>query len=272
MRYRRFDEAVESHQKAANALEEALHSISLPKAVVSIKLQREFHLKHIELIRLKKQQYEKYKLAVEQQRLKNAEFLEQRLAKDRLESACDLQISIFKVLEESDILLDALGNGRKLSGGSRDSDSVKSAEAVMEQSETATIENICEVKMNIAKKAKDETTVIDELHTLNHQLHILIYSMVSRLDECSQESESLRERIRSIEKEKVIQRVQPLVKVAESNVKEDSARASVSTPDRELNRRCSLTGEERKVILPDSSNLPPLELPDFDYSTFENEL
>lgn len=273
MRYRRFDEAVESHQKAASALEEALHSTSLPKAVESIKLQREFHLKHIELIRLKKQQYERYKLAVEHQRLKNAAFLEQRLAKDRIETACDLQISIYKTLEESDVLLDALNNGRKLSGaGGKDSDSVKSAEAVMEESKTVSIENAGEVKMGVAKKAKDEPAIIDELHTLNHQLHILIYTLVSRLDESSQESEGLREKIRSIEKEKVIQRVQPMAKVTESGAKEETAaRASVSTPERELNRRCSITGEERKIILPDSSDLPPLELPEFDYSTFDEK-
>lgn len=31
-------------------------------------------------------------------------------------------------------------------------------------------------------------------------------------------------------------------------------------------RRDSISGEERKIVLPDSSDLPPLELPEFDYN------
>lgn len=272
MRYRRFDDAVESHQRAASSLEEALHSTSLPKAIESIKLQREFHLKHIELIRLKKQQYERYKLAVEHQRLKNADFLEQQNVKDRIETACDLQIAIYKTLEESDILLESLGNCRKLSGSGKDSDSVKSAEVAMDDSRTVSIENVGEVKMG-TKKAKDEAGVVDELHTLNHQLHILIYTLVSRLEESSQESEGLREKIKSIEKEKIIQRVQPMNKVQGGEaLKVERAKAVLGTPEREISRRCSITGEERKIILPETSDLPPLELPEFDYSNFDGKI
>lgn len=275
MRYRRFDDAVDSHQKAANALEEALHSTSLPKAIESIKLQRVFHLKHIELIRLKKQQYERYKLAIEHQRQKDADFLAQRNAKDRLETACDLQISIYKTLEESDVLLDALSKSRRLSASSKDSDSGRSIDAAMDESKTVSIENSAEVKLGVAKKAKDDTALIDELHTLNHQLHILVYTLVSRLDESSQESEGLREKIKSIEKERLVQRVLPLneggdaAAASGSKTDETAVKATFGTP--ELSRRCSITGEERKIILPDSSELPPLELPEFDYSSFDEQ-
>lgn len=275
LKYRRFDDAVDCHQKAASALDEALHSTSNSKAIESIKLQREFHIKHIELIRLKKQQYEKYKLALEHQRQKNVAFVDQQNAKDRMETACDLQISIFKTLEDSDVLLDTLNNIRKLSTASgNDSDSVKSAEAVMDESKTVSIENAGEVKMGTKKKekTKDDGAIIDELHTLNHQLHILIYTLVSRLDESSQESEGLRERIRSFEKEKKVHRVQPLSNVTEGIAKNDAKASSIGTPERELNRRCSITGEERKIILPESSELPPLELPEFDYSSFDEKL
>lgn len=279
LRYRRFDDAVDSHQKAANALDEALHSTSLPKAIESIKLQRDFHIKHIELIRLKKQQYERYKLAVEHQRQKNADFLAQRNAKDRLETACDLQISIYKTLEESDVLLGALSKIRRLSASSKDSDSARSVDAAMDESKTVSIENSAEVKMGTTKKAKDETAIIDELHTLNHQLHILVYTLVSRVDETSQESEGLREKIKTIEKEKIVQRVQPMSKASDSSgvvtaakLDDLTAKAPHGTPERELSRRCSITGEERKIILPDSSELPPLELPEFDYSSFDEKL
>lgn len=281
LRYRRFDDAVDSHQKAANALDEALHSTSLPKAIESIKLQRDYHMKHIELIRLKKQQYERYKLAVEHQRQKDADFLAQRNAKDRFETACDLQISIYKTLEESDVLLNALNKSRRLSGSSKDSDSARSVDAAMDESKTVSIENSVEVKMGNARKTmKDDTAVIDELHTLNHQLHILVYTLVSRLDESSQESEGLREKIKTIEKERIVQRVLPLNEASDSSgagmtaaAKDDLlVKAAYGTPERELSRRCSITGEERKIILPDSSELPPLELPEFDYSSFDEKL
>lgn len=108
MRHLRFEEAIESHRKAALAFEEILQmATNNTKILESIKLQRDFQQKNIELVRLKKAQYEKYKQS--QQRLKNTSFLEQRMAKDRIESFCELQMSIFKTLEESDSVLDSLG-------------------------------------------------------------------------------------------------------------------------------------------------------------------
>lgn len=111
MRHLRFEEAIESHRKAASAFDEILQmATNNTKIIESIKLQRDFQQKNIELVRLKKAQYEKYKQS--QQRLKNTSFLEQRMAKDRIESFCDMQMSIFKTLEESDSLLDSLGISR----------------------------------------------------------------------------------------------------------------------------------------------------------------
>lgn len=89
------------------AFDEILQTVTNnTKIIESIRLQRDFHQKNIELVRLKKAQYEKYKQS--QQRLKNTSFLEQRMTKDRIESLCDIQMSIFKTLEESDSLLDSI--------------------------------------------------------------------------------------------------------------------------------------------------------------------
>lgn len=188
----RFDEAIDSHRKAAAALDETLQmSTNNAKILESIKLQRDFQLKNIELVRLKKAQYEKYKLAIEQQRLKNVSFLEQRLAKDRIESVCDLQMTIFKTLEETDTLLDSLND--KYSPGLRTS----------LDNENATIsegtENSNEEKL---RRTKSESSIIENMHDLNHQLHILVYNLVTRLDESSHELELLRDRVKSIEKER----------------------------------------------------------------------
>lgn len=117
--------------------------------------------------------------------------MEQRLAKDRIESVCDLQMTIFKTLEETDTLLDSLND--KYSPGLRTS----------LDNENATIsegtENSNEEKL---RRTKPESSIIENMHDLNHQLHILVYNLVTRLDESSHELELLRDRVKSIEKER----------------------------------------------------------------------
>lgn len=251
----RFDEAIDSHRKAANALDETLQTCANnTKIVESIKLQRDFQLKNIELVRLKKAQYEKYKSAIEQQRLKNASFLEQRLAKDRIESVCDLQMSIFKTLEESDTLLESL-NGKCSTG---DNDNRTGGDGIK-----ASIHDTNEVKFN---RIKSDNTIIDDMHTLNHQLHILVYNLVTRMDESSHELELLRDRVKSLEKERNHQRKTSLPISNKSSSESSSKTDDSPTSSERENRRNSVTGEERKIILPDSSDLPPLELPEFDYN------
>lgn len=251
MRHLRFDEAIESHRKAATALEETLQTCtSNTKIAESIKLQRDFQLKNIELVRLKKIQYEKYKLAVEQQRTKNAGFLEQRLAKDRTENVCDLQMSIFKTLQESDALLELLSSKHVLT----DYDNETLTEGIR-------VSFVNEVKL---KRTKSDHSIIEDMHTINHQLHILVFNLVSRIDEYSHE----RDRLKSIDKDRSHQRKTSLPinnkSSSDSSNKADDAMDISDLPERE--RRNSIEGEERKIILPESSDLPPLELPEFDYN------
>lgn len=227
------------------------------KILESIKLQRDFQLKNIELVRLKKTQYEKYKLALEQQRLRNASFMEQRLAKDRIESVCDLQMSIFKTLEETDTLLDSL-NGKRSPG--RNSSSENDNSAIVEGVKVS-LENPNEVKL---KRTKSESAIIDDMHTLNHQLHILVYNLVTRLDESSHELEVLRDRVKSLEKERNHQRKTSLPISNKSS--SDSSSKTDGSPTLSERRIDAVAGEERKIVLPDSSDLPPLELPEFDYN------
>ncbi|XP_055309257.1 nuclear receptor-binding factor 2-like [Sitodiplosis mosellana] len=254
LRHLRFEEATDSYRKAAAALDETLAlqmATNNAKIIESIKLQRDLQQKNIELVLLKKAQYEKYKLAMEQQRLKNASFLEQRMAKDRIESVCDLQMSIFKTLEESDSLLESLNEkiGTSLFGIHEDN-----TEGIK-----VTVENASDVKL---KKIKSDNTVIEEMHTLNHQLHILVFNLVSRVDDSSHELEVLRDRVKSLEKDRYHQR-KASIPMSNKSSSDSSTKVDESPTE---NRRGSLTGEERKIILPESSDLPPLELPDFDYN------
>lgn len=254
MRHLRFDEAIESHRKAAAALDETLQMCTNnAKIVESIKLQRDFQLKNIELIRLKKNQYDKFKLALEQQRLKNASFLEQRLVKDRIESVCDLQMSIFKTLEESDALIESL-SGKRLQS--------ESANGAVGEGIKVCVENSNEVKLN---RTKSDHTIIDDMHTLNHQLHILVYNLVTRVDEYSHELDVLRDRVKYVDKDRNHQRKTSLP-ISNKSSSDSSTKADESPTLSERERHNSVSGEERKIVLPESSDLPPLELPDFDYN------
>lgn len=209
-------------------------------------------MKNIELVRLKKVQYEKYKAAIEQQRQKNSSFLDQRIVKDRTGNVCDLQISIFKTLEESDSLLDLLSGKRTAARKSVDTDS----NAIVDGSDSAS-ENT-----NVTKpKTKSDSSIVDDMHQLHHQLHILVFNLVNRIDESSHELEVLRDRIKVLEKnDRQCQRKPSVHKsLSESSSKTDEEHEHE-------NQRISLEGEERTIVLPESSELPPLELPEFDYN------
>lgn len=241
MRCRRFDDAIDSHKKAAGALDEALAIIpNNSKAMESVRLQRDFHLKRIELIRLKKKQYESYKTAVEYQRLKT---IEPQISKARLESTCDLQIAIYKTLEESDSVLDAL-NRRKSDEQANDSgDNITSS--------------------GVEAPKTDGDTLVNDLHSLNHQLHILVFNLMSKMDESNNEMESLRDRVKMLEKERGGPLRSPVSSKIAAN-RTDSKSQEMSAE--RLSRRSSITGEERKIVLPETSDFPPLELPEFEFS------
>lgn len=210
-------------------------------------------MKNIELVRLKKMQYEKYKAAIEQQRQKNCSFLEQRAVKDRTGNVCDLQISIFKTLEESDSLLDLLSGKRTAARKSVDSDSNVHADDL-----NASPENTSATKPKINKS---DSSIVDDMHSLNHQLHILVFNLVTRIDESSHELEVLRDRIKVLEKNEHQCQRKPSIKKSLS----ESSQRTDGEHEQE-NQQVPLTGEERTIVLPESSELPPLELPEFDYN------
>lgn len=219
------------------------------KICESIKLQRDFQMKNIELVRLKKVQYEKYKAAIEQQRQKNSSFLDQRIIKDRTGNVCDLQISIFKTLEESDSLLDLLSGKRTAPRKSIDNDSNALVDGSVSSSENTNVTK--------PKNTKSDSSIVEDMHTLNHQLHILVFNLVNRIDESSHELEVLRDRIKVLEKNE--RQCQRKPSVSESSSKADEEHEHE-------NQRVSLSGVERTIVLPESSELPPLELPEFDYN------
>lgn len=254
MRCRRFDDAIESHKKAVTALEDALAAAANnSKAMESVRLQRDFHLKRLDLIRLKKKQYESYKTAIEYQRLRT---IEPQISKARLESTCDLQIAIYKTLEESDSVLEAI-NGRK-----SDEQTNASGDDDMNKSTSGAEGDVQKTD------GESNSSLVSDLQTLNHQLHILVFNLMSKMDESHNEMESLRDRVKMLEKERGGPLRSPVfAKIATNKMEHKSDETSAERQS----RRCSITGEERKIVLPETSDFPPLELPEFDYSSFGKE-
>ncbi|XP_058449317.1 nuclear receptor-binding factor 2 [Malaya genurostris] len=224
-KHRRYDEAIENHRRAVSNLDEALKISPLSAFVLeSLQLQRKYHLKQAEFLRHKKQQHERYMKAVEYQRRRNPEYLVQQI--EKLEKVNELQVAIYRNMDDTDSLLEALTKSR--SSGS-------------------------DVGSNDTK-----TTVVDELVSLNHSLHVLIHRMVQNLDDLSTENESLKEKISLQEKDK-------------------ENKPSMGTGKRVSERcqdpSCETGRDALEAMGYHSEELPalaPLELPTFDLSGFED--
>lgn len=268
MRYRRFDEAIECHQLAAKHLEEALNYITVPRAAESIKLQRDYHIKQQDVIRIKKEQFENYKKAVENQRRRMANaFINQEFEDKEGNESTSLQTAIYKTMEEADSLLEML-----IKRGTSDSDSIKSDLSSADTDDRVvtfdTVDGVGSTsnpEISGSKRPKDDHTVIEELRTLNQQLHSLVYQLVTQLDASSREADALRARVKYLENERLksINTNNDIEPLRNNNLRivTDSSGATspyVFSPCSELSPE---VGDARTI-----PNLAPLELPAFDFS------
>lgn len=195
VKHRKFDEASECHKIAAEHLSEALRKAENPRAIESIKLQRDYHLRQKDIVLLKKEQYENYKKALEYKRTK-MQALEN---KDSRDGSPSLQWAIYRTMEETDSLLGLLV--KKGSTTNSDSESLKSLSASdTDDKDTGDGPNGSLILGN--KHPKNDDTVIEELQILNEQLHTLVFQLVSQLDTRTKEVEALKERVRQLEADK----------------------------------------------------------------------
>ncbi|GAB0098468.1 nuclear receptor-binding factor 2 [Sergentomyia squamirostris] len=216
-RYKRFDEAIECHRQVIEQLHNAIRLATVDKTVVSLQLQREYHIKQIEFLTMRKVQFEKYRKAIEQE--KSGEFWEQK------EKTRSLQTELFKAIENSDSLLAGL----------------------LTKAQKSTVENLPEA--------------LKELQSFNRQIQLLSHSLADQLDGCIIDADVLREKIRA----------EMAPKEEESEDRDGSSVKSMS-PEKQVYK----TVESLDNILQDLNeiqelpNLPPLQLPNFDYSTFSD--
>uniref|UniRef100_A0A0K8TNI1 Putative nuclear receptor-binding factor 2 n=1 Tax=Tabanus bromius TaxID=304241 RepID=A0A0K8TNI1_TABBR len=238
-KYRRFDEAIKHHEKAMVNLTEAIKCTSSKKAEECLILQRDNHKRQIELLLLKKAHYEKYKKALEYSRkdLRN----DSDQLKKTIKTTVDLQLAIYKNMEDTDSLLEVL----------------ESSEASNRDVSTGLLKGI-----DINDKSRDGPAVSSDLRKLNRQLHMLVHHLVLKLDESTQENQELRNKISELEN------------VVRPKLEDDIVKRNVlATALVEDNFEYSSSGDrspdayEAREIPP----LAPLELPKFNFDSFDSK-
>lgn len=196
LRAKRFLDAMECHKKAAEFLEEALTLTDNQRSLESINLQKNYHIRQVDLILIKKEQYEHYQLALENKHLNISN--ENKVVQEDTKS---LQNAIYLTMKEADSLLGILIK----KGSNSDSESVKSFSTTDTDDKVLSIDTTDSSNSNApvgSKHPKDQATVIEELKTLNEQLHTLVSQLVNQLDVSLKENTSLKDRIKQLENER----------------------------------------------------------------------
>lgn len=243
--------------------------VTVPRAVESIKLQREFHIKQQDVIRIKKEQFENYRKAVENQRRRMANAFNNQEYEDKEgNESTSLQTAIYRTMEEADSLLEIL-----IKRGTSDSDSVKSDLSSADTDDRVVTFDTVDGESSSSnpaitgsKRPKDDHTVIEELRTLNQQLHSLVYQLVTQLDASSREADALRARVKYLENERLKSNgstnqndIEPL---RNNNLRIVTDSSGATSPY--VFSPCSeLSPDVEPRTLP---TLAPLELPEFDFS------
>lgn len=179
-----------------------------------------------------------------------------------------LQTAIYRTMEEADSLLEIL-----IKRGTSDSDSIKSDVSSADTDDrVVTFDTVdgestsSNQAITGSKRPKDDHTVIEELRTLNQQLHSLVYQLVTQLDASTRESDALRARVKYLESERSKSEntqndIEPLRNNNLRIVTDSSGGTSpyVFSPCSELSPE---VGDARTL-----PTLAPLELPAFDFSS-----
>ncbi|XP_026733641.1 nuclear receptor-binding factor 2-like [Trichoplusia ni] len=176
----RYDEAMQCHHNAAELLLDAMKSTTSSVALESITLQHSYHLKQKDLIKGKKEQYERVKKAMDN--IKG-------LGKDptynlQINDSSKVQVAIYRTINEADSLLYTLLN--------KNCDLAQSKE------------NLLKTDVVDGKKVeKTQETVVEELQILNQNLHSLVEQLVLQAEVLKDENMTLKERVSYLEKERV---------------------------------------------------------------------
>ncbi|CAH1106150.1 unnamed protein product [Psylliodes chrysocephalus] len=249
LRQRKFDDCIECHRQAVELLEDACNLTENVRSLESLRLQKNYHLKQIDMVKLKIAQtkIDNYRKTVQLQKRKIS------LPSSEADTEEGLGATIYRTIEVHDSLIDYLGKR----GGS-DNDSVKSYstsdnEEKLEKETAQIIGN---------KHPKDDSQIIEELKVLSGQLRDSVKCLLLQLDDRNREIEKLRATIRVLEGEK--QKARQAKNNSSLKVVTDSSGGTspyIFSPCSELS----------PDVVNDSRSLPPLaplEMPNFDFLSF----
>ncbi|XP_022827982.1 nuclear receptor-binding factor 2-like isoform X1 [Spodoptera litura] len=177
----RYDEAMQCHHNAAELLLDAMKSTTSSVTLESITLQHSYHLKQKDLIKSKKEQYDRVKKAMDHIKgLSKDPTYNNILSND----SSKVQVAIYRTISEADSLLYKLKNPSSEQGHVKDT--------------------IAKVDVVDGKKIeKGKETVIEELQILNQNLHSLVEQLVLQAEVLKDENMTLKERVSYLEKERV---------------------------------------------------------------------
>ncbi|XP_073998065.1 uncharacterized protein isoform X2 [Rhodnius prolixus] len=184
LKLRKYDEAVECHQKASELLAQAMTLTKYTKALESLQLQHDYHVKQTDIIKARKLQFEIRQQLIE---LRKKKKMEKRNSSAAVQKDQDLQWAILRTMEEADSLLGMLGRRGVVGEDSRDGWQVENSPS----------------SSDYVKHPKSEATVMEELRTVNTQLRGLVTELLSQLEVSRREIETLRARLRLYEDDSV---------------------------------------------------------------------
>ncbi|XP_022919788.1 nuclear receptor-binding factor 2-like [Onthophagus taurus] len=236
LKARRYQDSIECYKKAAEHMVEALNLTTNEKLLDSLKQQREHFLRQVQIVAIKEEQFENYKKALANRKRDSNTSNEFENAHEN--ESTTLQVAIYKNMDMADSLLGTLLDNR---GTSSDSDVANDVDVIG------------------SKRPKDETEVIEELRTLNEQLHTLVYKLVTQLDASKQEVSLLRDRVKQLENVKA-QNNNP-----SNNLKVITDSSGGTSPF--IVSPCSELSPEVQDTSSVVAALAPLEMPSFDFAS-----
>ncbi|KAJ8983218.1 hypothetical protein NQ317_016439 [Molorchus minor] len=195
LRQRKFDECVDCHKNAVECLTEACTLTENERSLESLRLQKEYHQKQIDFVRLKKSQMEQQyvKIAANQKRkISSPNEGDSQIGDD------SLQAVFYRTFQVHDSLIDYLGKWGKRGAGS-DNDSLKSY-STSDTEEKIEKDGMLHVVGN--KHPKDESQIIEELKMLSGQLRGTVQCLLVELDDRNKEIDKLKARIKLLERKK----------------------------------------------------------------------
>lgn len=241
----KFDECIQCHKSAIVLLMESMSLTDNQKALESLKLQKAYHAKQIDLIRVRQKYHENNK------KIKSVPIRKDSTSSFDVDSECehDLKSAIFHNIVVQDSLIDRLEKRRF----GTDYDSISTSD------ETDDINGKFDKVEGVVpmgnKHPKDDSTTIEELRILSGQLQELVQLLVTQLDERNKEVETLKQRINQLENKGSSKSSLKVVTDSSGGIS-----PYVISPCSEL----SPDVNQRQGSLP---NLTPLDLPNFDYNS-----